>query len=168
MSHLKKGPGGHLLKNAAGHLVKECEEEEPCLDCTGSQPAPVITTGECVGNCALPSTAIWGQGSFTSYLPAYCKWVWSGISDGTGFSLQVYYFPATNSWCAQIVYGYRVRCNLPGACDYWADGVGSICPENIDPLECVGGVLRGTFTLEGRNEGGDWNCETCVATVTLG
>lgn len=123
-----------------------CCEDDPCGDCSGTQPSATVTLDvDCGGDCEAAGVYTWDQ--FTSYGTDDCQWFWE---KGDWF-LTIYYSPAFlggGGWGIQIsnkIYNFLI--------------------EGVDGPACVAGTLTGEMLVQA-GAGGD--CDSCIATVTFG
>lgn len=72
---------------------------DPCTDCDGDQPSAGISNFSCTPACDTSPDSSVEYYSFTNY-GAYCGWLWISSSNLT--SIELYYFPASDTWSIYV------------------------------------------------------------------
>jgi hypothetical protein len=124
--------------------ISEAEFEDcccdPCEDCNGTQPSPIVTGDPCVPSSVTDTTYLYISYGWSS---AQCTWLWRNDD----YDLRVVHVHATSE--------YQVRIDGQGGAP------GTYVEDDAD-LSCLSGITTGSATLV------DASDPACFAYVTLG
>ena len=169
---------GEFIVNDDGTfgVGEDCCCGTPCTECatySAITNAEITISGSCSGSwCNSIATQEWYRilKSFTNYSTS-CAWQkhWEDKSPpypvGADWYLIILYYPTTNIWKAGILVSQSGTDTIWGRFGYNCDG----SLTEVSGISCVGGVLEGTFDLDGLAACpyDDENCYGCTATVDL-
>ena len=144
-----------------------------CCCCSGSQNAAVVTFSLCDGTEHADCHDCDGTFTFSSFgwLSAdVCYWVWMNPE---GALLVITHDRCTDSYCAHIEY-YTTHTPYNASfgrdtndCPYGATPQSTDVTGNV-ACNVTTGKLTATFSLTGDTDGdGHWDCDPCIASVTI-
>ena len=146
---------GKVMVAPTQEEFEDCCCGEPCTDCTGEQPVPVVSVvGICEEQVFCESieddVLTWGHfgGPWVGGGGIYCQWDWVGEE---GWELVVLFYVVLSIWHAYLI---APDLDIP----YSGDVTGVHCNKDS-------GFLEGTIVIPGVPEG---PCEGCEAHVTFG